>query len=147
LTFDGTAFAKDDASRYLDDPSSLALLMDLGIAQIRRGNAFRFARTPWQSRWFRLLPLSKELQEDIAIVGEGIGGKQRKGSVQTSLNLSDKSTGTIKITIPNQRSQTETKLRSKGPPDPGGPQTSAPTLLKKKRFLGVIAPKRFWCFF
>jgi hypothetical protein len=101
--------------------SSLTLFMDLGVAKIRRGNAFRFARAPWQSRWFRLLPLSKELQEDIDIMGKGIRGKQRKGSVQTALNLSKESTSTIKITIPNQRGQTKTKFRSKGPPDPRGP--------------------------
>jgi hypothetical protein len=121
--------------------------MDLGIAQLRTGNAFRFARTPWQSRWFRFLPLSEELQEDIPIMGKGIGGKQRKGSVQASLNLSKKSTGTIEITISDQRSQTETNLWSKGPPDPGGPQTSAPTFLKRQRVLGIIAVKRSWCFF
>jgi hypothetical protein len=52
--------------------------VDLGIAKIRRGNALRFARTPSQSRGLRLLPFSKEFQEDIGIMRERIRGKQRK---------------------------------------------------------------------
>ena len=47
-------------------------------------------------------------------MGKGVGGKQWEGSVQASLNLSKESTGTIMITIPNQRNQTATKLGSKG---------------------------------
>jgi hypothetical protein len=121
--------------------------VDLGIAQISRGNALRLAGTPWPSRGFGLLPLSKELQKNIGIMREGIRGKQRKRSVQTFLNLSKESAGTVEVTIPNQRSQTETKFRSKGSPDPRGPQASTPTLWKEKGCLGIIAPMRFWWFF
>jgi hypothetical protein len=78
---------------------------------------------------------------------QGIRGKQWKRPIQTPLNLSEESASIVKITIPNQGSQTETKLWSKSPPDPGGPQSSASTLLKEKGPLGIIDPKRFWCFF
>ena len=78
---------------------------------------------------------------------EGIRSKQGKRAIETPSNLSEESAGTIKITISDQRSQAETTLRGKGPPDPGGPKASASPRLWKRRFLGIIDPMGFWCFF
>jgi len=63
------------------------------------------------------------------------------------LDLSEESAGIVKITIPDQRSQAETKLRGKGSPDPGGAEASASPRLREKRSPGVIGPIGFWCFF
>ena len=50
---------------------------------------------------------------------EGIRSKQGQGFIQTALNLSEEPAGIVKIPIPDQGNQTETKFRSKGSPDPG----------------------------
>jgi len=147
LGFDGAAFTKDDASSDLDHSSSLTLLMNLSIPEIRRGNTVRLARPPWPSRRFGLFPLTKEFQEDLGIMLEGIRSKQWKRPIQTPLDLSEESAGIIKIAIPNQRSQAETKLGYKGSPDPGGSEASASSHLWERRFLGIIDPRGFWCFF
>jgi hypothetical protein len=78
---------------------------------------------------------------------EGIRSKQGKRPIQTSSDFSEEPAGIVKITIPDQRSQTETKLRGKGSPDPGGSEASATPRLWKRRFLGIISPVGFWCFF
>lgn len=78
---------------------------------------------------------------------EGVGSKERKRTIQASLNLPEESTGTIKIAIPNQRDQTKAKLRSQGPPDPGRSQATAPAFFRQKRSPGIIGPWRFGCFF
>lgn len=78
---------------------------------------------------------------------QGIRSKQRKRPIQMALDLPQELTGIIKITIPNQRCQTKTNLRSKSSPDPGGPETSASPHLWEGRFLGIIGPMGFWCFF
>jgi len=44
LGFDGAAFTKDDASGNLDHSSSLTLLMNLGIPEIKRGNTVRLGK-------------------------------------------------------------------------------------------------------
>ena len=59
----------------------------------------------------------------------------------------EESAGIVKITIPDQRSQAETKLRGKGSPDPGGAKTSASPCLGKRRSTGIINPIGFWFFF
>ncbi len=78
---------------------------------------------------------------------KGVGGKQGKGSIKTSLDLSEEPTGTIQSPIPNQRGQAESKLRGKGSPDPGAPQASASPLFNDKRVLRMVGPMGFWCFF
>jgi hypothetical protein len=75
--------------------------MNLGIPEIRRGDAVRLARPPWPSRRFGFFPLTEEFREDVGIMLQGIRSKQWKGSVQTPLDLSEESTGIVKITIPN----------------------------------------------
>jgi len=78
---------------------------------------------------------------------KGVGGKQGKSSVETSLDLSDQPTSAIEGSIPNQRGQAESNLRGKGSPDPGTPQASTSALLSDKRAFRMIGPMRFWCFF
>ena len=78
---------------------------------------------------------------------KGVGGKQGKSSIETALDFSEQPTSTIEGSIPNQRSQAQPKLRSKGSPDPGVPQASTSTLLNEKRVFRMIGPMGFWCFF
>ena len=78
---------------------------------------------------------------------EGVGSEEGKRIVQAPSDLPQEPPGTIKISIPYQRIQTETKLWRKGTPNPGRPQTTAPTFLEQKRGSGVVGPWRFWCFF
>jgi hypothetical protein len=78
---------------------------------------------------------------------KGVGSKQGKGSGYTSLDLSEESTSTIEVTIPDQRSQAESKLWGKGSPDPCAPQASASALLSDQRAFRMFGPMGFWCFF
>lgn len=80
-------------------------------------------------------------------MSQGVGGKEGERTIQASLNLSEESAGAIEIAISDQGGQSETKLRSKGPPDPGGSQATSPPFLRRKRSLGVVGPGRSWCFF
>jgi len=78
---------------------------------------------------------------------EGIGSKEGKRTIQASLDLPEESTGTIEIAIPDQGDQSETKLGSQGPPDPGRSQATSPPFLGTKRDVGIVGPGRSWCFF
>jgi len=60
LVLNDAAFTKDDVSSDLDHSSSLTLLMNLSIPEIRRRNALRLARPSWPSRRLGLFPLTKE---------------------------------------------------------------------------------------
>jgi hypothetical protein len=80
-------------------------------------------------------------------MSKGVGSKEGERTIQPSLNLPEESAGTIEIAIPDQRGQTETKLGSKGPPDPGRSQATAPPFLGKKRGPGVVRQGASWCFF
>ncbi len=75
LELDGMTFAKDHILGYLDHSSSLALLMDLGIPQVRQGNASRLAWTPRQAGRARIFPLTKEFQENHRIMLQRVRGK------------------------------------------------------------------------
>ena len=78
---------------------------------------------------------------------EAVGRKERERPIQASLNLPEESTGTIEIAIPDHGGQPETKLGSKGSPDPGRSQATAAPFLGKKRDSGVAGPGRSGCFF
>jgi len=78
---------------------------------------------------------------------EAVGRKERERPIQASLNLPEESTGTIEIAIPDHGGQPETKLGSKGSPDPGRSQATASTCRRRRRASEVVGPGRSWCFF
>lgn len=129
--------AKDDPAGDGHHPALAAVFNHLRIAQLRMGNARGGFRAPGTARAGRALPAPKGFQEDLGVMGQLIGGKERHLPIESPPDAPEELAGTVEGPIADHRAQPESVFGRHGSPDPRGPHTGPPALGLTRRLSGL----------
>jgi len=139
--------AKDDAPGHLHHAPLLSVLVDLSIAQLRRGDPPGGTGAPGPACRAGAGPHPEDLEEDFGIVPQSIRGEHGERAVQTPADSADQTPGAVEGAIADHGGQTQAILGRHGPPDPGAAQAAPAAPRPTQRGGGVIVPGGSGCFF
>ena len=121
--------------------------LDLGRAQLGRGDPPRGAGAPGPAGRAGVVPPPEHFEEHVGIVAQGIRGERGERAVQTPADSAEQAPGAEEGPSADQGDQAEAVPGCHRAPDPGGAQARAAAPLSPQRRPGITGPGGSGCVF